>query len=371
MVLCAVSFRPLSVNRSMTIVYVNGKFTAQRRTGVQRVANCLMEALDARSDERSRWVLLCPQQGHPLSLSNIEVRRIGPRLPLHLWEQFVLPWAARDGRLLSLAGSGPWFARRPATMLHDAAVFDWPSAYQPAFVAWYRALFRRMAKRATPMLTVSTFSRERLAASLGVAQGRIAVVPNGGDHLDAITPDEGTLDRLGLRDKRYLLAVASVNPTKNLPSLVKAFAQLRPDATVRLVMVGGRNERVFENGAVDAGTPGIVQAGPLGDDALKALYLHATALVFPSLYEGFGLPPLEAMANGCPVVASWTASIPEVCGEAALYFDPRSVDSIAVAMQRVLDDEPLRHRLRDAGRERVAIFTWRQSADKLHAALQR
>jgi glycosyltransferase involved in cell wall biosynthesis len=354
----------------MTTTYLNGKFTAQDTTGVQRVAARLVRALDGQVS--GHWVLLCPPGGSLPVLQRIAVRRVGPAgLPLHLWEQLVLPWAARTGRLVSLAGSAPYFARRPAAMLHDAAVFDHPEAYTAAFVAWYRLLFWRLAQRAQPLLTVSNFSRDRLALRLGVAPGRFGVVPNGGDHLDDVVPDTSVIDSHGLRGTRCLLAVASANPTKNLAALVDAFARLRSDPALRLVIVGGQNRRVFDAGKAAADPPGVVRTGPLGDAPLKALYLHATVLVFPSLYEGFGLPPLEAMANGCPVAAARAASLPEVCGDAALYFDSLSVPDMAAALQRLLDDEALRERLRTAGHQRVAGFRWQASGATLLQALER
>jgi len=356
----------------METVYINGKFTAQGTTGVQRVAGSLVRALDRcgpRPGGRD-WVLLCPPGSQAFSLAYIVPRRVGPLgLPLHLWEQIVLPTVARKGLLLNLAGSAPWFARRQAALLHDAAVFDRPQAYTRSFVWWYRALFRRLAQRAVKLLTVSAYSRQRLAATLGVDSDCLAVVPNGGDHLDDVIPDRAVLAAHGLLHKRFLLAVASDNPAKNLPALLAAFALLPPDPALRLVIVGGRNERVFATGGRATDPPGVVRTGPLADASLKALYQHAVALVFPSLYEGFGLPPLEAMACGCPVAAARAASMPEVCGDAVLYFDPGSVDAIAAALQRVLGDTALCERLSRAGSARAAGYRWSESARLLLACL--
>jgi glycosyltransferase involved in cell wall biosynthesis len=351
-------------------IYFNGKFAAQRTTGVQRVARRLILALDERlSPADGRWVLLLPADAPAPALRHIEVRKIGWRgLPLHLWEQTVLPIAARDGLLVNLAGAAPWLARRQAALLHDAAPFDRPQAYTALFGWWYRALFRHLARRGHGLLTASAFSRGRLAPRLGMPASHIGLLPGGSDHLDHIVADAGVLARLGLEGRRYLLAVGSANPNKNLAALVRAFVRLKMYPDLRLVIVGGSSPGVFAVGA-DLDAPGVVQAGAVDDAALKALYQRADALVFPSLYEGFGLPPLEAMACGCPVAASHAASIPEVCGDAALYFDPASVDDIAAALHRLLSDQPLRDALRRAGTARAATYRWDASARSLQAAL--
>ncbi len=355
--------------------FVNGKFAARRTTGTERFARGMVAALDARLPPGADWTLLVPPGAEPPRLHRIRVRTVGPRgAPPHVWEQAVLPAAARGGLLLNLAGSAPWIAaRRSVCVVHDAAVFDCPHAYTRPFVAWYRMLFRHLARRAAGLATVSAFSRDRLAAALGTEPARWTVLGEGGEHLAAVTPDPTVLDRLGVVPGRYLLGVASENPTKNLDRLVAAFALLGPGA--ELVLVGGGNAGVFaaprprgappSAGAAAAAAPGVRRAGPVDDAALKALYLNARALVFPSSYEGFGLPPLEAMALGCPVIAARAASLPEVCGDAALYVDPSSVDAIADAMRRALDDDALCARLAQAGRHRAAGLTWAAAAARL------
>jgi glycosyltransferase involved in cell wall biosynthesis len=357
------------------VVYINGKFTAQATTGVQRVASQLLQALDARArDLPARCVLLCPPGGRLPALRWIECVVLGRRYePLHLWEQCSLPLASRRGCLVNLAGSAPWWARTQVCLIHDAAVFDHPNAYAPAFSRWYRELFLRHARSGATLLTVSAFSRQRLAAALRIDASRIAVVSNGADHLHDIEPDVGVLRCLGLEGKRFLLVVATANPTKNLAGLLAAFAALPqppdPQRSVSLVIVGGRNDRVFVREATQDALPGVIRAGVVDDASLKALYQHARALVFPSLYEGFGIPPLEAMACGCPVVAADVASIPEVCGDVALYMDPRSTPAMAKALVRILEDDRLVQRLRQAGPQHAAGYTWAASARALIGAL--
>jgi glycosyltransferase involved in cell wall biosynthesis len=356
----------------MTVRYLNGKFTAQQTTGVQRAAACLVGALDellARGEAvPGRWVLLCPPGAKLPMLTHIEVRCGGPAGSLHRWEQLWLPWAARDGQLVNLAGSAPWFGRRQVVTIHDAAVWDHPGAYTRGFVAWYRLLFRRLAASAQCLITVSEFSRARLQACLA-PQVPLAVVPNGCDHLDAVVPDDAFVDRLGLARRPFLLAVASANPTKNLERLVRAFGVMSAGRDLALVIAGGRNAKVFAGALAEPDPPGVLRPGPLGDAQLKALYGRAVALAFPSLYEGFGIPPLEAMRCGCPVVASTAASLPEVCADAALMVDPLSEAAIADALRRVLDEPLLHASLRERGLARAAGCTWQASARELLAAL--
>jgi glycosyltransferase involved in cell wall biosynthesis len=352
-------------------VYINGKFTAQRLTGVQRYAGELVRALDLAVEAGERWVLLVPPQGTPPALRHIEVKvvaAVGPSL--HLWEQLALPLAARSGLLLNLAGSAPLLARRQWCTFHDAAVFDHPDVFTPAFRRWYRFHFRWLARHAERLLTVSAHSRRRLALHLGLPEAAIGIVPNGGDHLIGIAEDPAVLQRLGLQGCRWFVAVGSESRLKNWPVLLRAWSLLAPPPDLRLVLVGGRNAAVFAGQQpVATGARQMVHAGAATDGELKALLQGAVALVMPSLDEGFGLPPLEAMALGCAAVVADAGALPEVCGDAALYVDPRDPAHIAVALQRCLAEPALREGLAAAGPAHAAALTWRQSAVALRALL--
>jgi glycosyltransferase involved in cell wall biosynthesis len=360
----------------MQTVYVNGKFTAQATTGVQRVARCLLEAVDQRlasevGGPAARWVLLCPPVGRPPPLRRVETRVVGARHgSLHLWEQWTLPRAARDGLLLNLTGSAPAWAGQQICTLHDAAVFDRPEAYAPLFRGWYRWLFRRLARTAVAINTVSAFSRARLADRLGVPGKRINVIHNGGDHLLHVQASPGYLASVGLVGRRFVLAVGSENVTKNFGAVIEAMAELADDK-VLLVIAGGRRGVVFAPAAGKTeASDRVIRLGPVGDAELKALYGAAIALVFASSYEGFGLPPLEAMSCGCPVLASSATAVPEVCGDAALYVDPDSPPDIARRLGQMMADDGLRADLVVRGTARLRQFTWQAAAARLQAQLQ-
>jgi len=357
-------------------VVLNGKFIAQSVTGVQRFARELLVAVDRLLDEE-RWTTKVPfvlalPAGHAdavPALARIEVREFSAGR-LHFWEQCRLPGNSRDALLINLAGSAPLFKRGQICTFHDAAIFDVPGAYSALFTSWYRVLFRIQSRLSRRVLTVSEFSRERLSHHLRISPEKIGVVPNGASHVDRVSADDTVLQRIGVQHGRYLLAVGSDNPSKNFPALLAAFGAL-DSADTQLVVVGGRNKAVFsttsDTDVVEDRR--IIRAGRVNDAELKALYSHARAFIFPSLYEGFGIPPLEAMSAGCPVLAGNAASIPEVCGDAVGYFDPRDLDSIRAALERAVVDDGWIEGLRIAGRAHVARFTWTRAADALLSEL--
>lgn len=358
----------------MATLFINGKFAAQRTTGVQRLAWALVQALDQALTERGttdRWILLCPSGTRVPVLHTIVVRAAGSRrFGLHAWEQILLPLLTFGKTLLNLSGPAPLLKRRQACMLPDAAVFDQPQAYTPVFGAWYRLLFRRLGRSASLLMTISEFSRQRLALVLKLEATVIQVVHCAATHMNDVQGDPSACERFGVAGAPYLLAVGSLNPTKNLSALVEAFKTL-PDQNLRLVLVGGRNDAVFATQSATTDDPRIVRTGTIGDGELKTLYANALAFVFPSLYEGFGLPLLEAMSLGCPVIASCAASIPEVCADAATYFDPASTAEIGAAIRRVVDDAELRAQLSERGFERFKAFTWQEAGSILLGHLER
>jgi glycosyltransferase involved in cell wall biosynthesis len=353
-------------------VAFNGKFIAQPVTGVQRFANELIREVD-RQLARGDWQAQIPMElvvpaGHrdraPV-LSHIRVREVAGR-NLHLWEQICLPRATPGAMVVNLSGSAPLLKRGQVCTFHDAALFDIPQAYSGAFGRWYRFLFRVQSRISSRVLTVSDFSRARLSHHLGLPENRFGVVHNAATHFAAIPSNDSVLKQFQLDPGAYFLAVGSDNPSKNFGALLEAFRDL-PLPQARLVVVGGGNRAVFAT--LGKGHPEIdrriVRTGRLDDPSLKSLYRHALAFVFPSLYEGFGIPPLEAMSCDCPVLAASAASIPEVCGDAAGYFEPGSPMSIRDALARAYNEPHWLEALRIKGPARVKLFSWEASAERL------
>jgi glycosyltransferase involved in cell wall biosynthesis len=355
----------------MTSVFINGRFLTQRTTGVQRYATEIVRALDTllcrSAADQLKFVLLIPKSGEPPSwMRNIESRVVG-RFTGQLWEQLELPRYSRDGISLNLCNTAPLMARSVVVAIHDAGAFAVPETYSRAFRTWYRLLHSQLGRRAVQIVTVSRFSQSQLVRYAGMDADRIAIIRNGGEHILSSPADPSILERLRLR-RRYILAVSSQSPHKNLGGVLSAVEQLG-GRDFDVVFAGGSNPRVFRQGVQGSGAARL--AGYVNDGELRALYENAECFVYPSLYEGFGLPPLEAMTCGCPVVVSQAASLPEVCGDAAVYCDPQNTQDIARAIAEVLGDATLRTDLKQRGLERARHFTWPAAAGSLLNLVQR
>jgi len=262
----------------------------------------------------------------------------------------------------------PAFAGPTVVTIHDVQHHDLPGAISRAERAFRGWAYDDAARRATMVHTPSAFARETLIAHVGVAPERVRAIHGGFDAgrfgPEAQPGDEARAAALGLPE-RFVLYPANLWPHKNHERLVEAFARAAIDDDVALVLCGdprGGADRLAAR-AVALGAGGRVRhVGFVEHDTLPVLYRRATALVFPSLYEGFGTPPLEAMASGCPVAASSAGSLPEVVGDAALSFDATDVDAIAAAIERIVADAALRERLRAGGPAHAARFTWARAA---------
>lgn len=350
--------------------FINGRFLSQKITGVQRYAAEMVKAIDAllaseqtpASLRNADWQLLTPADAsEPLQLDRIEIRTVGRRHG-HAWDQIDLARAASGGRLISLANSGPVFHRDHIVVIHDAQVFRRPDFFNWRYLTVHRTMDRLLARRAD-IATVSAFSRGELAEVLNLSPSRIPVFPNSAEHFAATKPDPDILARLGLQPQKFFLFVGSKTKNKNLSVAIQA-VQLLDRADVPLVIVGGDNSKVFQDNS-GKGASGLLLAGRLTDSEIAALYAHASAFVFPSLYEGFGVPPLEAMIFGCPVIASTADAVVETCGDAAAYFRASDADALKQLMLERLATGAISDQERMRQQNRIAFYSWRKSAKAL------
>jgi glycosyltransferase involved in cell wall biosynthesis len=357
-------------------VFLNGRFLRQPVTGVQRFSAETAAAID-RLVARGGWpetVVLAPRpiephaSGRPTPYLRLRLREVG-RTRGHIWEQTELPGAARGGILVSLGNTAPVLAgRRQVVVIHDAGVFDTPESYSFRFRTWYKTLQHWLVRTGVQIVTVSEFSRKRITARLGLDPARIAVMYEGSDHILRIPPDMGTLERYGLRRRKFALVVGSRVAHKNLEGLHQAAAALERRDMV-IAVAGGSNSDVFRDVLSDRFAER--RLGRVSDAELRMLYENAACLLFPSRYEGFGLPPIEAMACDCPVLAARGGAVEEICAEGALYFDNGSGRMISETVERLLEDHGLNDTLRTRGRVRAAALSWDASALTLGNVLQR
>jgi glycosyltransferase involved in cell wall biosynthesis len=288
--------------------------------------------------------------------------------------------AARRGCDLvhSLASTAPlWGAVPRVTTIHDLNYLKVPDAHFGLRGLGMRVLVPAAARRSTRILVDAASTRDDLSAELGTPADKIDVVPLGVSPPPAVPAEAAARARAGLSlpaDRPLVLSVSAKRPHKNLERLLEALAATPREHRPLLVVPGYRTEYETElrRRAVDLGVAEDVRWPSWVSPAdLEGLYSAAACLVFPSLYEGFGLPVLEAMARGVPVACSDRSSLPEVAGDAALLFDPEDPAAIARAMTRLLSDRELRDRLGSAGRERAAAFTWERTAELTAASYLR
>jgi glycosyltransferase involved in cell wall biosynthesis len=351
-------------------ITINGRFMTQPLSGVQRFARELTLALDRRiaagnipdALKNARWRLAVPRDTPmDLKLNAIGVDAFGGG-PGHLWEQTALLRHASGGRLIGFGGSGPLLHRRQAVVIHDVTPFRHPQSFRRSYRLLH-GILGFVLTRTAKIGTVSAFSRDEIASVFRVPAKDIDVIHNAVDHFAAIPPDETIIQRLGLTHAGFFLLVGTMKPNKNLDFAIRAFEALG-DPNQKLVVVGGSAPTVFKS-ADATSTENILYPGRLTDAEIVALERHATAFVFPSLYEGFGIPPLEAMTQDCPVLAADIPAVKEACGTAALYFNPIQQHQLTDAMRQIASDEPLREELRAKGRDNITRFSWDKSAVRI------
>ena len=361
-----------SEQKTIPVIWINARFLTRAVTGVERVAIEIITALvEHHLDQNGQWhgpcgcfqfQLMAPRTATPL-------QNPWPTLPMkqtghgngHLWEQTVLPFMTRHDGLINFCNTGPLFKRKQWMFLHDAQTFAIPKNFTPALRYWYQALFRITGYFSAGVLTNSSFSAKELIHYAAIPADRLTVAPLGADHMGRRQADfTQRIQSLmtTLKGKPFVLTVSSASPNKNFLSVISALSLMGQNAP-ECVIVGQRYDRVFANSTLDADR--VHQLGYVTDGELVALYQSAGMLIYPSFYEGFGLPPLEAMWHGCPVIAANTSALPEVCADAAVDCDPYQAQTLSDAIARLMQDTELRQRMNIQGREHARKYLWSQT----------
>jgi glycosyltransferase involved in cell wall biosynthesis len=347
-------------------IAINGRFLTQHITGIQRFARESVKAMDVLLEEqtyaglRGRIELLVPRgAGAAFPLRHIGVKSCG-MLQGHAWEQLELPSFARGRLLLGLCTLGSLLARNQFVVVHDVAYLARPETFSLRFRLAYRAIVPGVVRRASGLAAVSEFTKSEMVRWCGAERNRIVVCGEGADHMIRVRPQFEILERHDLKNKRFLMAVGFGGSNKNLSTLFRAFADAQLGDVV-LVLTGNRDTRLYAER--DSDLPDFVRhVGHVSDGEMRALYETAVALVHPSVYEGFGLPPVEAMVCGCPVISSDQPALAEVAQDSTLRYPAADPAALSALMRRICEDENLRAELSRRGRERVRQFRWERTA---------
>ncbi len=350
------------------VLYINGNFLNEPLTGVQLYAAAIIRQIDLLLGGPGfagfhEVVLLMPKGTEcPLLLQHIRIKAGGFGQG-NLWEQTSLSLMSRGELLINLCNRAPLFKFRQLLVIHDASIIATPEGFSWRFRLFWGICYLIFGQTLPGFATVSAFSRQELQKYFKIPRAKINVIYPGVERLLGKEADNELLDKLAIGGRRYVLAVGG-NKNKNLQIIISALSRLPSDL---LLVIAGKYEKITPL----ALNPKVISAGRVTDEGLVALYKGATCLAFPSLYEGFGLPPIEAMSLGCPVVAAKRSSIPEVCGEAALYCDPENENDVVEKIELLLGDTTLVVSLVQRGRERAAFFSATRAVEGLGQAIEK
>jgi glycosyltransferase involved in cell wall biosynthesis len=300
-------------------------------------------------------------------LSSNPVRRLGIELPLYVC-------ADKTDILHTIYINPVWKRCRSVVTIHDILFEHYPELFTKTFVLRSKAFIRTSVKRADRIITISDYSRGDICSTYDIDPNMVVVTPLGVDETFRPITSQETLKRIcqkyGIKDP-YILFVGRLEPRKNLPALLEAFCQLQRCGydDIMLVLSGPKDfgyKFIFKEVNRLRLEKRVLFSGPISQEDLPVIMGGSKVFVYPALYEGFGLPVLEAMACGVPVVTSNTSSLPELVGNAGLLIDPFDVESLASGIRRLLSDSALYKELSQRGIERARTFRWKQCAEKTY-----
>lgn len=349
-------------------ILINGRFLTQRITGVQRYARELVQAMDSIIENYRDLSIkvIAPRLSGPLPQWKHIILCQRGHLQGHAWEQLELPLLSSGRTLFCPGNTAPIISllstQRVIVTVHDLSYRYFPNAYTLPFRTLYGIIVPLVLRYATAVITVSEFEQASIATYYPHVAPRIHAIQNGGLPVGFHPPDNMPLPA----DRAYVLYVGSLSKRKNLPGVIETAHRLARKRGLNFVFVGGNSDGITENTLKISNDvrSHLTFAGNVDNSTLMRLYSQASCFLFPSYYEASGLPPIEAMACGCPVVASDIPPLKERCGNAAIYCNPADIDSIVAAVETIMDDSTLRTNLQTLGRQRAATFTWENCAEQ-------
>ncbi len=333
------------------MIAVDGKFKLQKVTGVQRYA---LEILNVWEKNNYNYQLLTPSFK-----------------PIGLWEQSLR--TSHSSLLWCPTNSAPLINTRKIVTLHDCAVFYNPKWFSKKYRYWRRFVIPRIANSSLGIITVSEFSKKVICSALGIQQDFVKVIPNGINtkyfHKIDQNISQNILNKLQINSP-YLLTVGSMDPRKNISTLLEAWAKFMKQSNklYNLVVVGG-NSKNFE-ATFNHKVENVIFTGYVNDQELKAIYQNAHSFIYPSLFEGFGLPVLEAMAFGLPIISSNSTALPEVGGDSVLYFNPNSIDEILNSIIEITSNNALHKQYSEYSKARVKNYSWDECGVETYGYLE-
>jgi glycosyltransferase involved in cell wall biosynthesis len=337
-------------------IAVNTRGLAQPITGVQRYTREIVKQLD------DKIIAYAP-------------KRPCANITGHLWEQFVLPRQLQGELLWSPANTGPISYPKQVLTIHDVAPLENPNWFNFRFRSWYKFMWRHLATDVLKIITVSKFSANRIMHHLNIPSNKIEVVYCGVSHDEFFPRTRADLEKITPQLKlpknvRYILSLSSLAPSKNTVSVIKAWGRVveHLPSDVFLLMVGGQSS-IAPKLALNELPPRVIFLGYVSDNYLPILYSNSMAFIYPSCYEGFGLPIIEAMASGTPTIVSNLCSIPEVVGDAAIMINPYSIDDIATAIKQIIFDNSLKAEYISKGLEHSKLFSWGSTTNQIYTIL--
>lgn len=289
----------------------------------------------------------------------------------HLWEQVILPLKLHNNLLWSPSNSGPINYKKQVVTIHDLVSLDHPEWFNKKYLQWYNYMLPRLCKNVEHIIAISEFTRQRILETFKVPESKVTVVYNGTDMKPPT--DNNPHQKLDIPFERYILSLGSLIPRKNVPLLLTAWNNIlhKVPHDVGLVVAGDKvSDKIFKDSGINELPPRVYFTGYVDEKYIVQLYSNALFMAYLSAYEGFGLPPLEAMAVGTPVLTSNKTSLPEVVGDGGLLVDIASLAECESGLLELIHNDQLRHDLSQKALIQAKKFNWENTALQTWKVLQ-